>query len=245
MEICSVPDWERHFICFQLNQFSSHSWRDGKPYYSGQHSPGTCNIISAGQSPKSIVTGPFKVLHIYLPTALVDESAREVAAGRAVELVDPRCSIAPKLAAIAKEILREMEAQTPLSALRVGVLGYDLAIQLLRYHSNLAGGCDTQQVRGRLAPQKLKRACEAMASQLDADLALNDLAAIAGCSPTHFSRAFKQSTGLAPFHWLTERRIEKAKELLEENRLSLAEIAVAVGFSAQPQFTTAFGRATG
>lgn len=99
--------------------------------------------------------------------------------------------------------------------------------------------------KGGLASWQLKRTCEAMTARLDADLGLDDLAAIAGCSPTHFSRAFKQSTGLAPFHWLTERRIEKAKYLLEESKLSLAEIALAVGFSAQPQFTTAFGRATG
>jgi len=100
-------------------------------------------------------------------------------------------------------------------------------------------------VRGGLAPWQLKRACQAMMAHLDADLGLDDLAQIAGCSATHLSRAFKQSMGLAPFHWLAERRIEKAKELLEENRLSLAEIALACGFSAQPQFTTAFGRAIG
>lgn len=99
--------------------------------------------------------------------------------------------------------------------------------------------------RGGLAPWQVKRTCEAMTAQLDADLGLDDLADIAGCSATHFSRAFKQSMGLSPFHWLAERRIERAKQLLEENALPLAEIALAVGFSAQPQFTTAFGRATG
>lgn len=182
---------------------------------------------------------------MYLPTALLDDTANEVAVGSAVELIDPRCSVAPRLSVIAKEILSEMEARTPLSALRIDVLGRDLAIQLLRHHSNLADKCDALRARGGLAPWQLKRACETMASQLDADLGLDDLAAIVGCSPTHFSRAFKQSTGLAPFHWLTERRIEKAKQLLEENRLPLAQIALAVGFSAQPQFTTAFGRATG
>ena len=99
--------------------------------------------------------------------------------------------------------------------------------------------------RGGLAPWQLKRACEAMMAEIDRNPGLDDLAEVVGCSPTHFSRAFKQSTGLAPFHWLAERRIEKAKALLEEGGLSLAEIALAVGFSAQPQFTTAFGRATG
>ncbi|MGL4314258.1 MAG: helix-turn-helix domain-containing protein [Sphingomonas sp.] len=100
-------------------------------------------------------------------------------------------------------------------------------------------------MRGGLAPWQLRRACDAMDAAIDGSIGLDDLADIVGCSPTHFSRAFKQSTGLAPFHWLAERRIDRAKDLLEQGRLSLAEVALAVGFAAQPQFTTAFGRATG
>ena len=113
--------------------------------------------------------------------------------------------------------------------------------RLISHHHALLAKART----GGLAPWQLRRTCEAMVDRLDAQIGLSELAAIAGCSPTHFSRAFKQSTGVAPFYWLNERRIEKAKLLLENNKLSLAEIALAVGFSAQPQFTTAFGRSTG
>jgi AraC-like DNA-binding protein len=74
---------------------------------------------------------------------------------------------------------------------------------------------------------------------------LDRLAAVAGCSPTHFSRAFKQSTGLAPFQWLLQKRIDRAQSLLLGARHSLAEIALATGFSSQAHFTTAFRRVTG
>lgn len=100
-------------------------------------------------------------------------------------------------------------------------------------------------VRGGLAPKQLKRACEAMEAHLEDDIGLDQLAGIAGCSTTHFSRAFKQSTGLPPFQWLLVRRIERAKTLLANPRLSLVEVALAVGFAAQPQFTTAFRRIAG
>ena len=99
--------------------------------------------------------------------------------------------------------------------------------------------------RGGLAPWQLKRACEAMEAQLSDDIGLDMLAGIAGCSPTHFSRAFKQSMGMPPFQWLLDRRIERAQVLLADKRNPLAEIALAVGFAAQPQFTTAFRRVTG
>ena len=50
---------------------------------------------------------------------------------------------------------------------------------------------------------------------------------------------------MSPFNWLRALRIERAKELLASSTLPLAEIALAVGFSTQPEFTTAFKRATG
>jgi AraC family transcriptional regulator len=84
-----------------------------------------------------------------------------------------------------------------------------------------------------------------MTAHLGSDICLEDLARIAGLSAPHFSRAFKQSTGVPPFAWRLQRRIERAKELLADHRLALADIALAVGFSAQPQFTTAFRRVAG
>lgn len=137
---------------------------------------------------------------------------------------------------------RTNDVRLPPSRVEMEALALLLVEHLVTRHHT---GHQFANIRGGLAPWQIKRTCEAMMERLNGDLGLDDLAAIAGCSPTHFSRAFKQSIGLAPFHWLNEQRIEKAKELLENSRLSLAEIALAVGFSAQPQFTTAFGRATG
>ena len=113
---------------------------------------------------------------------------------------------------------------------------------ILRRHHGFAA---PQQTRGGLATYQLRRVCEAMLAHMDEDIRLDLLAGIAGCSPTHFSRAFKQSTGLAPFQWLQQQRINRAQILLAESRQSLAEIALATGFSSQAHFTTAFKRVTG
>ena len=84
-----------------------------------------------------------------------------------------------------------------------------------------------------------------MRAKLDADVSLAEIANAVGLSETHFSRAFKQSTGCAPFAWLLQQRVEHAKALLVDVRAPLAQVALAVGFSAQPAFTTAFRRITG
>jgi transcriptional regulator GlxA family with amidase domain len=71
-----------------------------------------------------------------------------------------------------------------------------------------------------------------------------DLARACNLSPGHFTRAFKQTTGQPPHRWLMERRIEKAKQLLTDTTLSLAEIAMACGFADQSHFTRVFSRTT-
>jgi transcriptional regulator GlxA family with amidase domain len=59
------------------------------------------------------------------------------------------------------------------------------------------------------------------------------LAAVAGLSMHHFAREFKQSAGVTPHHYLIQKRIERAQQILAQTDLSLAEIAYTVGFSNQ------------
>jgi AraC family transcriptional regulator len=77
------------------------------------------------------------------------------------------------------------------------------------------------------------------------DLALEELAALVSLSAKHFARAFRQSTGMPPHRWLIERRIDRAKALLTEAGLNLAEIALACGFADQSHFTATFRKIVG
>ena len=63
---------------------------------------------------------------------------------------------------------------------------------------------------------------------------------MAGMSLFHFSRSFKQSTGLPPHQYILRRRIEHAKSLLKTNELGIAEIGQRLGFSDQSHFTLIF-----
>nr|WP_250152484.1 helix-turn-helix transcriptional regulator [Ancylobacter radicis] len=78
-----------------------------------------------------------------------------------------------------------------------------------------------------------------------ASLSISDIARECGLSPSHFTRAFRQSTGMQPHRWLTLHRIETAKARLLEGELSLAEISLACGFGDQNNFTRVFSGMVG
>ena len=76
-------------------------------------------------------------------------------------------------------------------------------------------------------------------------LHLDELASQVRLSQSHFSRAFKITTGIAPHQWILLARCQRAKELMLERDRSLVNVALEVGFSDQSHFTRAFGRLAG
>ena len=91
-----------------------------------------------------------------------------------------------------------------------------------------------------LSPDRLARAVQLIEESLGDSLHVDDLARHVHMSPFHFARMFKISTGHSPHFYITTRRVERAKELLENTSMALAEIAQAVGFATQAHFTGVF-----
>ena len=80
---------------------------------------------------------------------------------------------------------------------------------------------------------------------LTEDLSLDELAACVHLSPYHFARLFKQSLGVPPHEYVIRERVEKAKGLLRKGRLTVGEVAQAVGFSDHSKLDRHFKRLTG
>ena len=87
-----------------------------------------------------------------------------------------------------------------------------------------------QQAHGGLSPRAMHRVREYMEAHLGEGINLSMLAGVVGISVHHFARQFKQSVGVTPHAYLTQKRVERAQEMLVQTDLSLAEIAIAVGF---------------
>jgi AraC-like DNA-binding protein len=76
------------------------------------------------------------------------------------------------------------------------------------------------------------------------NITLKDIAGEAYCSKFHFLRLFKSLYGRTPHQYLTEIRIENAKQLLQA-RLPVADVCFSVGFNSVSSFKALFKRNTG
>jgi AraC-like DNA-binding protein len=96
-----------------------------------------------------------------------------------------------------------------------------------------------------LAPWQLRRIVEYLDAHLPGRVDLAHLAALAGLSQSHFSRAFKASTGMAPYRWQLDARIRRAQALLIDTRASLDQVAQTTGFADAVHFGRTFRKITG
>ena len=106
---------------------------------------------------------------------------------------------------------------------------------------------DQAPVKGptKLSPLQLSDAIGFLETSLPSRVELATLANLAGLSQSHYHRAFKASTGLAPYQWQLQARIERAKALLLDTCGSLEDVAEATGFADAVHFGRTFRKLTG
>lgn len=95
-----------------------------------------------------------------------------------------------------------------------------------------------------LAPWQLRRVVEYLDAHLPRRVGLAHLAGLVGLSQSHFSRAFKASTGMAPYRWQLDARIRRAQALLIDTHASLDDVAEATGFADAVHFGKTFRKLT-
>ena len=122
-------------------------------------------------------------------------------------------------------------------------LGAVLMHELVRLNSGPSRG--ETPARGGLATWQQRLVVSYIEEHVSEPISLATLAQLARLSPYHFSRAFKQSFGVPPHRYHTNRRIEFAKTLLEKRAFSVTDIGLSLGFNEASSFTTTFRKITG
>ncbi len=93
---------------------------------------------------------------------------------------------------------------------------------------------------GRIPSRAIARVVDYVEAHIERDLDLEELAGAASMSVYHFARRFRETVGLSPHAYVLSRRMRRAEALLARAQPSIAQIAIACGFSSQAHLTTVF-----
>ena len=177
-----------------------------------------------------------------LATASLDAQwVEELGAEQGVERVEVRPTFSgdPLMWELLLALTNEVLTDNPSGPLYPESLASALAARLVRGHNV------SLRPRGGLSSTTLRRVAEYIEAHLAAPLRLQDLAGIAGISAYQFARRFKRSTGLPPHQYVLQRRIERARDLLRADNMTVLAVALNCGFTSQSHFSFVFRNLTG
>lgn len=120
---------------------------------------------------------------------------------------------------------------------------FSMLLTLVREYDYIDPNTDYAYLENTAKP--MKAALDYIDKNLENPLSLKDIANRAAMSPTYFSAVFKKMNSLAPWEYITIKRVEKAIELLKTTDLTKLDIAQKCGFSSSSNFYKAFSKVTG
>jgi AraC family transcriptional regulator len=133
-------------------------------------------------------------------------------------------------------------AQTSYPLAYVEALAAILVIELFRVYGTKPLALKPPE---HIGTSRLTPIVDYIEEHLDHDISLAELASLAHLSVAQFARAFKAACGTAPYRYIIQRRIERAKILLRTSDQTIASIAASVGFPSQSRFSSSFAQVTG
>lgn len=184
------------------------------------------------------------MLHVYLKPELIANVAEtaELESDR-INLVN--CFSKPdlQLQQISMLLLAELKSGGIMGRLYVESLTQVLVIHLLRHYSAVTRTITPKHKS--LTRVQLRQASDYIHTHLDRDLSLAEIAGVVNISPTYFASLFKQAMAISPHQYVIQQRVERAKLMLKKTDLTIADIALQVGFSSQSHLTHQFKQFTG
>jgi AraC family transcriptional regulator len=147
------------------------------------------------------------------------------------------------ISALLLEMTADLDDGSPAGTIYGESLANALAVYLLKRYA--VRRVMPLVFKGGLPGHRLKRVLDYIAGNLEENISLSQLAAIAGMSPHYFSALFKRSTGRAPHQYVLLQRIERAKQQLRDPKYSIIDAGLDAGFQNPSHFARVFRKIVG
>ncbi len=216
---------------------------------SGRSGPGSVHVIPARYSATweaSAASGGSRVIAMFVPEdcvrRLVDEEWE--IDSRRVEILPQFLAHDPIIEGVVTRLAVEAQHGSPSGRLYAESACEFLARHLICTYSSVSR--PLPRATGGLSGRRLQRVLEYIEETLGESVGLRQIAALAGVSPRHFERAFRQAVGVSPHAYVMQRRVAAARGLLlDDASLTVEDIAARVGFASSSHLASAFRRSTG
>jgi AraC family transcriptional regulator len=206
------------------------------------HGKGRVDVIPAFLSHWTNWDREVKFSVIAICPTLLNQTTQE-SMQREIELIPQLAIDDPVIQQLALALKLEIQTGCMSGRLYGELLGTALAARLVQNYAVSKPSLDFKA--NGLSQSQLERVIDYMKANLTQDLSIWDLATLTGMSESHFSRSFKRSVGIAPYRYLMQQRVGRAKQLLEKQSIAISIIALDCGFANQTHLTKVFRQMTG
>ncbi|WP_299043952.1 AraC family transcriptional regulator [uncultured Tateyamaria sp.] len=241
-EVHTSPRDDYHTICFHESGASVR-----RSDMESVLTPGMAFLQAAEDEAVFNSDGQLNYSHLYLPVSTLQDLVNDIdsrPAHNAVVPVEFGCREAEFTRTLADSIALIRDAPSP-SAIEFDEWTVDIGMALLRYVTRLEDDALVGRARSSLNPAQMSRVVDFIEAKIATRITLADLAEMCGISQFRFMRAFKAETGFNPHQYVIERRVARAKSLLQDSEDSIADIAYDIGFSSQAHMTDVFRKRVG
>ena len=227
-------------VCLTLSGPVSVAWKAGARCDRHLLLPGDLCTVSNGDFRWLSWDAPIEFLRLNIAAGVMEELSEERGNGEAVELIAHRGLRDPTIVQFVQMLRTDATAIKPCRSGPVfgDQLGRALAVLLFERYCVFKPKERPEPTR--LPGAVLKRVLNYIEDRIAAPIAIKDLANHVQISHFYFSRLFRNTVGKSPGQYILDRRMDRARCLLEEADADLTAVARLTGFSSESAFASAF-----
>ena len=235
-----IPEHEHQHFCIHLQTSGRATlrwWSNGKHGIEA-HRSGSMILLPPGTMDRLRWDGSSERYVLSLDADYVKSVGQEIGLGGPADFQTHWQFHDQSLQRLLSEICECFAGGWTLGRLWAELQSQRLAELLLARHTFVPS--KAQPIRVGLDHRRLRLSMEFLTDNLYKDIGITEVAQAVGLSPFHFARMFRHQTGSTPFNYLSEQRIQRAKQLLRNTALPVEVVAQEAGFTNACSFSRAF-----